>query len=229
MTNVRATQLSYSRYSRKKYDKDIVNAIPFHGELHEEIAKYIAANLDPSRAYEVLEMGVGSGITATLIKELLPLAHIDAVDFSGSMLDHARKKLGQKNVSFILGDYSKLRFTKRYDIVVSVIGLHHQHTAGKKKVFNKIHKLLTRNGVFIFGDLVTHRNQRIAALNHALHYHHLVKYAANKKALAEWAHHHIYLNDLAAIEDQEDWLRMVGFTVQRVFLKTNTALLICKK
>jgi ubiquinone/menaquinone biosynthesis C-methylase UbiE len=159
----------------------------------------------------------------------LPHAQIDVVDFSPRMVEYARKRLGHKNVSYILGDYSKIRFTNTYDIIISVIGVHHQNTAGKKRLFKKIYNLLSQHGVFIFGDLITYRNPRVAALNHALHYHHLVKMTKSPKTLTDWAYHHLYLNDLAPIEDQEQWLKAAGYHVKIAFIKMNTALLICIK
>ena len=43
--------------------------------------------------------------------------------------------MGKNKVNYIFGDYSKIRFNKKYDIVVSVIGIHHQNAIGKKKLF----------------------------------------------------------------------------------------------
>jgi len=105
-------------------------------------------------------------------------------------------------VKYIFGDYGKLIFDKKYDLVVSVIGIHHQNTAGKKAIFKKIYAMLKKGGVFILGDLVTYKDKMESAKNHALHYHQLVEKSATEKALAEWAHHHMFLNDLSPIEDQ---------------------------
>lgn len=55
----------------------------------------------------------------------------------------------------------------------------------------------------------------------------LVEHATDEKTLTEWAHHHMFLNDLAPIEHQIEWLSKVGFKVQKDFLKMNTALLFC--
>ena len=228
-TNVKPNDLNYDRYATSKYDRDIVNSIPFHRELHEQIAAFMMKGAEPKKSYDIVDLGVGTGITSKLILDLLPNAHLDAVDFSRQMLDGAKKKLGAKNVSYLFGDYAKMKFRKKYDIVVAVIGIHHQTTAGKKALFKKIHALLKPGGTFIFGDLVTYRKKTAAAYNNALHYHHLVEKASDQKTLEEWAFHHQYLNDLAPIEDQIAWLKADGFKVSNPLLKMNTALLICKK
>ena len=228
-TNVRASQLNYDKYSSQKYDRDILNSIPFHREIHKKIINFISRNFDENKRYIILDLGVGTGITSKIIQDLLPNSEIDVVDFSKQMLSGAKKKLGQKNVNYLLGDYSKMRFSKKYDIVISVIGIHHQNLEGKKRLFKKIYSMLKNGGIFIFGDLVTYKNKYQAALNNALHFHHLAEKSINKKTLSEWAYHQMFLNDLSPIEDQIDWLKNDGFNVKKDFLEMNTALLICKK
>ncbi|MDR3424122.1 MAG: class I SAM-dependent methyltransferase [Alphaproteobacteria bacterium] len=228
-TNVKAPELNYDHYSTDKYDQDIINSIPFHKELHETLLAFIEHKFDASKTYSILELGTGTGITSRIVKEALPKAEFDLVDFSRKMLSGARKKMGTNNVQYIFGDYSKLTFTKKYDLIVSVIGIHHQNRKGKKALFRKIYSLLKPNGMFVFGDLVTHKNPQKAALNQALHFHHLVEKATDRKTLEEWAYHHYVLNDLASIEEQIEWMRRVGFHVKTLLLKVNTALLVCKK
>ena len=228
-TNVRPEELNYDRYSMDKYDRDIINSIPHHKDLHSAIAVYVTKNFDRNHIYSVLDLGVGTGITSKLIQDILPEAQFDAVDFSKKMLFGAKKKMGKKNVNYIFGDYSKIKFDRKYDIVVSVIGIHHQNSKGKKILFRKIYSLLKPGGVFIFGDLVTYKDAKKAALNQALHFHHLVQKTPDVKTLAEWAHHHVELNDLAPVEDQAVWLRKIGFKVKVEMMKINTSLIICKK
>lgn len=228
-TNVKAVDLNYDHYSANKYDRDIVNSIPFHREMHEVIIDFIKKYYYSKKEYSILDLGAGTGITSKLIQKELPIAEFDLVDFSKKMLLGAKKKFGTKNVNYIFGDYSKIKFKKKYDIAVSVIGIHHQSMRGKKKLFQKIFSLLNDGGSFIFGDLVTYSDKRKVALNNAMHFKHLVDNVTDKKTLSEWAYHHMFLNDLAPIEDQIKWLEKIGFKVEVKFLKFNTALMICKK
>jgi tRNA (cmo5U34)-methyltransferase len=228
-TNVKAKDLNYDHYATEKYDRDIVNSIPHHKELHTEIVKYVRKNFVANKIYSVLDLGVGTGLTSKLIQLELPKTEFDLVDFSKKMLDGAKKRLGTKKVNYIFGDYSKIKFKKKYDIIVSVIGIHHQNDKGKSILFKKIASLLKPGGVFIFGDLVTYKDQKIAALNQALHFHHLVEKSTDAKTLKEWAHHHLFLNNLATIEDQIEWLNGAGLKTKIILLKTNTALIICTK
>ncbi len=228
-TNVKSSQLNYDKYTSDKYDKDIVNSIPFHREIHNLIIDFVKSNYKSEERQEVLDLGAGTAITSRLIKDVLPNADFDLVDFSKQMLRGAKEKMGFENVKYIFGDYAKVKFLKKYDIILSVIGLHHQNSAGKKKNFKKAYSLLRPGGVFIFSDLVTYKNEKEAALNQVKHFKHLVDNTEDDKTLSEWAYHHLYLNDLSPIEDQIEWLKEAGFKVENRFLKFNTVLLICKK
>ena len=76
---------------------------------------------------------------------------------------------------------------------------------------------------------MTRDNKIDAAEKSAYHYHHLVEHATTRAMLRDWAHHHMYLNNLATIEDQEKWIRNAGCTVKRLFSKWNTVLLLATK
>jgi len=227
-TNVRPTDLNYHHYSNNKYDRDIINSIPFHQELHQRMVKYLRKNFDSEKNYSILDLGAGTGITSGVIKNELPNAELTLVDFSRQMMAGAKKRLG-KTVKYIFGDYAKLKFHKKYNIIVSVVSIHHQNHRGKKLLFKKIYSSLKPGGIFIFGDLMSYKDPAMAALNFARHLHHLVEKSTDEKTLKEWAHHYCEVNDLAPIEDQIAWLEAVGFTVKLEMLKINTALLICKK
>lgn len=229
MTNVKPAELNYDKYATDKYDRDIVNAVPFHRGLHSCIADFVENNFESVKEYQVLDLGTGTGITAKLIRDILPRSEFDLVDFSQQMLTGAKKKLGHKKTRYFLKDYARMTFDKKYDIVVAVIGVHHQNTLGKQKLFKKIYSGLKPGGVFIFGDLVTYADKFEAMRNQARHLHHLVEHATDEKTLNEWAHHHMFLNDLAPIEDQIKWLEKTGFKVKKEFLKMNTTLLFCHK
>ncbi len=230
-TNVTAAEVNYHHYPTEQYDRDIRNAIPFHDEIHGAIQSFFLENWEPSAPLDILDLGVGTGLTSKMVMDLLPQAHLTVVDFSETMMAGARDKLGTERVEYVLADYAKEAITTNsFDVVMSVIGLHHQTNVGKLAMFTKIRNALSpENGVFIFGDLVTFRDPQKAAMEAARHYHHLVEKAADDKTLAEWAHHHMFLNQLAPLEEQLEWLGVAGFTdVQVRFQQYQTALVIAR-
>jgi len=232
-TNVSADELNYDHYADGEYDRDIVLSIPFHREIHDSITAFLKATYKPNENINVLELGPGTGLTTAFIRRALPSAHLRLIDFSENMLDMAKKRLGSNNIEYELADYSTSDLEHNaYDLVASVIGLHHQEDP--RPLFNKISNSLRLGGHFIFGDLVTYQDKRRAALNDAYHYHHLVENMSgsedcDEKRLEEWAYHHKYLNQLVPVETLTAWLQECGFSVEQKFLQMNTSLMICSK
>ena len=227
-TNVTPDDLNYNHHETKKYDSDIVCSIPGHKELH-DIIESIVKEIPGLR--KVLELGIGTGVTAERILRIFTNAQYRGIDFSEQMLEGATMRLIERYCfTGILGDYSKIDLPDRNSLVVSVIGIHHQETdEDKRNLFQRIYNSLNKGGTFIFGDLVTYRNPEEAALNDALHYHHLIENATDEQTLKEWTHHHKYLNKLAPLEDQIDWLKEIGFKeIELAFQKYNTALVVAK-
>jgi tRNA (cmo5U34)-methyltransferase len=222
-TNVKASELNYNTYSKEQYDKNIVQSIPGHKELH----KIIEAKTKTLKIKKMLDLGVGTGLTTKIILRNHKDAECTVIDFSETMLKSAKKQLKNYKVRFIKADYAKQPIPKENDLIVSVIGLHHQKNL--KRMFKKIYKALKPKGVFIFGDLVTYKDKKEAALNEALHYNYLVEQHSNKQQLKEWAHHHKFLNDLRPLEDQIQWLEQVGFKVKVEHKMFNTVLIRAKK
>lgn len=227
-TNVNPEELNYDRYATSKYDEDIVRSIPGHVELHQKIDQIIKSL---PQIPNILELGVGTGLTAERILKIFSQANFSAIDFSETMLNGARNRLKGYNVQFIKGDYSSIEFPNYNDAVISVIGIHHQETdKDKKNLFQKIYNSLSESGIFVFGDLVTYRNPKEANLNEKLHFNYLKENAQDEKSFQEWKDHHIRLNKLAPLEDQVEWLYDVGFkSVNVVYKKFNTALINAKK
>lgn len=229
-TNVTAGDLNYDKYANEIYDDDIRRSIPGHDNLHKELINTVREYSKDHEMMKILELGIGTGLTSETILEVVPTASLKAVDFSKQMMDGAKKRLAKFKVDYLLGDYSEMNFDTDFDMVVSVIGIHHQKDEGKRLLFKKILDSLKAGGVFIFGDLVTYKNKYKAAVNDARHYHHLVENARDEKSLEEWAHHHKFLNVLAPIENQITWLKEVGFSSVEVrYEYLNTALIIAKK
>ncbi len=230
-TNVRVDELNYDSYDTGRYDDEIVRVIPGYEELHKFIERIVQRDFTAGENIIVLELGVGTGLTAERILRIIPDAKYRAVDFSEQMLSGARRRLTQYKVRFIQGDYSKILLPQDNDLVVSIIGIHHQKTdEDKKSLFQRIYDSLNEKGAFLFGDLVTYRNPEEATLNKEEHYRHLKQHAPDEQSLQEWEHHHKQLNRLAPLEDQVEWLREAGFRiVEVVYRKFNTALIYAKK
>ncbi|MDO8625076.1 MAG: class I SAM-dependent methyltransferase [Candidatus Diapherotrites archaeon] len=230
VTNVTAKQLNYDHYETDAYDRDIVRVIPGHRQMHQHIVGFLRKEVYPEPR-QVLELGIGTGLTAQKVLKCFPNTRYIGIDFSNQMLAGAKMRLAPYHPQLILADYAQIELPQPNDLIVSVIGLHHQKTdEDKKQMFQKIHSALSKKGWFIFGDLATYTDEHTAAQNDALHYHYMVTHAANRKTLTEWAHHHKYLNCLSPVEQQTKWLLQAGFTkVRLLYRKFNTVLIVAQK
>lgn len=228
-TNVSPWDLNYDHYSPEQYDRDIINSIPFHAELHEKILDFLKQNWNQDDTQRVLDLGAGTGLTSSAIKKTFPGVELTVNDFSKTMLAGARKKLGEIKVKYILGDYAEIDWGTNYDLIITVIGLHHQSSKGAQSLVKKAFSSLNSGGFLIIGDLMTVADKSQAALDNARHYHHLVSRAMDEKTLCEWAYHHQFLNDLKTLEDHRKWLRDGGFEIACEWGQWNTKLLIAQK
>ena len=227
MTNVKPIDLNYHHYTSKKYDKDIVNSIPGYREMHAEIGRRLStfkSNL------KILDLGPGTGNTSNIINKNTSNSSFILIDFSDVMLEGAKTKLRNVQCEYILADYSEIELPTKCDVVVSVIGMHHQESDDEKRsMFQKIYYSLNEGGSFIYGDLMTFEDKETAALNDALHYHFLVSNAEDRSTLKDWAYHHKFLNSPASIEKSVHWLEEIGFLVEIVFNEINTFLIFATK
>jgi cyclopropane fatty-acyl-phospholipid synthase-like methyltransferase len=96
-------------------------------------------------------------------------------------------------------------------------------------MFKKIFTLLQPGGIFLLGDLMTYRQPKHAAYEQARHFHHLVERASNRATLEDWAHHHLFINQLTPVEDQMEWLRQAGFRVKLAMQEMNTMVIVAAK
>jgi tRNA (cmo5U34)-methyltransferase len=235
-TNVRPEELNYDWYATKKFDDNVENVNPGWGELHDHIDRLVHRDFAGRQSVKALELGVGTGLTAQKILQKFASTQYTsvqytAIDFSETMLTGARERLTEYDIEFIQGDYAGIDLPQDNDLVISVIGIHHQETdQDKMDLFQKIADATREGGAFIFGDLVTFRDPHEAALQEALHYHYLVEHVKDPKLLQEWTHHHKFLNKLAPLEAQVEWLQEAGFReVNVAYQKFQTALMYARK
>jgi len=102
---------------------------------------------------KILEIGCGLGYTTKALHKQFPNAKITAIDYDEEQIMQAIKLHGKiKNVKFIQGDATKLKFKKNtYDGVFEFGVLHHIKNYGK--VINEINRVLINNKNFYILDI----------------------------------------------------------------------------
>jgi tRNA (cmo5U34)-methyltransferase len=119
--------------------------IPVFDELQEETAR-ATEGIDVK---DILELGVGTGMTSKRVLEAHPLAHLVGIDESEAMLAAADIP-GDLRVSRLEDSLPEGPF----DLVVSCLAVHHLNAEGKRDLFRRVAAVLRPGGRFVLADVV---------------------------------------------------------------------------
>ena len=103
-------------------------------------------------ASRILDLGSGTGVTATRVLALHPRAQLVGVDASSEMLEVARRAVP-------LATFHEARLEDRlppgpFDAVVSAFAVHHLASDAKSDLFERVHAALRPGGRFVLCDVV---------------------------------------------------------------------------
>ena len=137
------------------YLEQMTEEIPGYAELEDAVA----AATDGLEITRVLELGTGTGETAVRILAKHPGAGWTGIDSSRAMLDRARERLHS-------ADLREARLEDPlpegpFDLVVSVLAIHHLNGDGKRDLFTRIAQL-SHN--FVMGDVVVPERREDAVI-----------------------------------------------------------------
>lgn len=143
-----------------QFDEHIRLIVPRYDEMHEAVLRSIPPDLPEN--LKILELGCGTGELTKKLCERYPKAHIVALDYSSRMLAVCREKLKSfgDRVRLIEGDFSHTEFPRDCDVVISTLAIHHLTDPHKLELFQKIYKVLKREGWFVNGDVVLFESSR---------------------------------------------------------------------
>ncbi len=114
-----------------------------------EIARRILSYIPEGFKGAILDVPVGTAVFTEKKWRSLSDAKITCLDYSGDMLEQAKKRLGDRNnITFIRGDVGKLPMgNDSFDIVLSMNGFH--AFPDKKKAFLETWRVIKPGGKFI--------------------------------------------------------------------------------
>jgi tRNA (cmo5U34)-methyltransferase len=127
--------------------------IPVFDELQEETAKAT----EGIAAYDILELGVGTGETAKRVLERHREARLVGIDESEAMLA-AADMAADLRVSRLEDPLPEGPF----DLVVSCLAIHHLDAEGKRDLFGRIAEVMRPGGRFVLADVVIPERQEDA-------------------------------------------------------------------
>jgi tRNA (cmo5U34)-methyltransferase len=180
-----------------------------------------AIDLIPSRAKTIVDLGAGSGLLTQLIRDRFPEAHIHLIDFSGSMLELARKRLGgDARITFHQANYVTDSLPEQLCAVVSSLSIHHLEDSEKRAVFSRVHQSLLPRGVFINADQVAGPTPNLETRYKALWLERVRAAGATEQQISDSLYRQ-QEDRCTSVEDQLDWMRSAGFADADCWFKDN--------
>jgi len=223
------TQNEFFYVVNDNYDEHIELAIPNYTGMHKELV-----NLLPilNHVPKILDLGCGTGITASMVLSKFPEANLVGIDLFETMIKHAQKRLSVYNnqISFIKGDYRIVDWDKDFDFCISALALHHILPQEKKIIFKKVFNSLNKNGVFAIIDWTNFNSNLINEAS----YQNAITFAKiniqNSDIADSWAYHWKNLNIPNTVEEMTKWLKNSGFRhIECVYRYFGLSLIIAEK
>lgn len=202
-----------------EFDGIIIKLIPYYSQMIEALIDSI--HFDNDSAFRIIDLGCGTGTIAKRISEKFPNSKIVCLDIASNMIDIAKYKLSEhKGIEFITGDFSKMDFDNKFDVVVSSLALHHLENDNCKKVFyNKIHDILTDSGLFINADVVLASTDYLQNINMNRWIEFMSRSVPKDEIFNNWIPKYKAEDRPAKLMDQLKWLKDIGFKYVDVIWK----------
>jgi tRNA (cmo5U34)-methyltransferase len=133
----------------------------YRGRIREEVWGYdelqerVAQATLGLEAHRILDLGVGTGEAARRVLALHPAARLTGTDVSPAMLEQARAELPTDRVDeLVVSRLEDALPAGPFDLVVSVLAVHHLDSEAKADLFRRVAAVLRRGGRFVLGDAV---------------------------------------------------------------------------
>jgi tRNA (cmo5U34)-methyltransferase len=181
------------------YLATILEEIPGYEELQEAV---VAATAEVG-AKRVLELGTGTGETAMRVWARHPGARWVGIDASEAMLARARERLPEADLR--LQRLEDPLPAEPFDLVVSVLAVHHLDATGKQDLFSRVARALRPGGHFVLGDVVVPAGGEQGPIE------------------IDWV---MDLPD--SVEDQLAWLEAAGFEAEARPVRIDLAVFDCR-
>jgi tRNA (cmo5U34)-methyltransferase len=188
------TVVSEWEWDPDTYLAEMAAEVPGYEELQEAVVA-ATAGVGPTR---VLELGTGTGETALRVQAGHPETSWVGIDSSEAMLARARERLPEADLR--LQRLEDELPPGPFDLVVSVLAVHHLDGAGKQDLFSRVAGVLRPGGRFVLGDVV-------------------VPPAGQEGPIyIDWV-----MDKPDRVEDQLAWLREAGFEAEASSVRVDLA------
>jgi tRNA (cmo5U34)-methyltransferase len=147
-----ALRAEFDREARS-YDRTARASMPAYSDLHRTLV--LGIPFLSTRAFRLLELGVGTGALTSVVLEAFPHASVVGIDVSPRMIAAARRRLRRyrERVELLAGRL-EAGWDGRFDAIVSALAIHHLEDREKAGLFRRVHRSLSPGGYF--GDADDH-------------------------------------------------------------------------
>ena len=137
------------------YETLIAREVPAYERLQAAVAS--ASRLEVTDA---LELGIGTGRTATAVRSVIPGARLVAIDASAEMLSYGR--LAHPDADLRVARLEDELPAGPFDLVYSALAVHHLEDWAKADLFRRVAAVLGPGGRFVLGDVIVPEDPRDA-------------------------------------------------------------------
>ena len=193
------------------YDEWVKIALPCYDEIF-SIAKELIPFATDARI-EVLDLGAGTGLFSMHVLQKYPNAAFVLYDVAPKMLDIARERFRKSPSQFqyIVDDYRYFQSSKRFDIVVSSLSIHHLTDSEKKALFKRAYTALSNKGVFINIDQIRGPTPSLQELYWTKWLEKVREKGAAEEKISESIQRRRTYDKDALLTEQLQWLKDAGF------------------
>ena len=159
----------------------------------------------------VLDIGSGTGLFSSFILQKYPNAKITMIDLAEDLIEIAKERFkAHSEFCYIIADYTKHVFSRKFDIIISALSIHHLDNHDKRELYKKCYSMLSDDGCFINADQVLSPSDYIEKLNlDALHEYHKNTTLSGRDI--EMAYERMKYDNPATLYEQTQWLYDAGF------------------
>jgi tRNA (cmo5U34)-methyltransferase len=135
------------------------------------------------------------------------------------MLAVARERFARfANFEYIVADYTKHNFAKKFDMIISALSIHHLDAQSKKTLYENCRRWLKAGGIFINVDQVISPSPEIEKKFSDIWRKQVENTCLSKREIQE-AYERVRFDNPSTVAEQLHWLQAAGFSQADVIYK----------